>query len=125
MTSLSSVQPTNSSPARNRSSFPSSPPSNSPGSQSCNQSLGEATGVGGNNSFNVKPFQLKKLAENVSPSEATSKVRGKSTSKRRSAKKRTSPLKTIDDFFVDRYTLFSLCSPSKTKPFLHGHILTT
>ncbi|CAB3983814.1 E3 ubiquitin- ligase TRIM37-like isoform X1, partial [Paramuricea clavata] len=100
-----SVQSANSSPARlRRATLPSSPgtnpPSHSPGAQSNNLSLNEATANEGNNSFNAKPFQLRKLAENLSDVSLSSKVRGKSTSKRRSPKKR-SAVKTIDDFFVD------------------------
>jgi hypothetical protein len=72
----------------------------------------------GNNSFNMKPFQLKKLPENKAPNNGSSKVR-KSISKKHSPKKGGSSPKTVDDFYFDRYglliskSLFSF-SPSRT-----------
>ena len=106
----SGVPPASLFPARSRSSLPTSPgknqqSSNAHGAQDSNQTLGEAAANEASNSFNAKPFQLKKLEENMRPCDASSssKARRKS-SKRRSPKKRSATsVKTIDDFYVDRY----------------------
>ena len=108
--SSSGVQSASSFPARSRSSLPTSPgksqqSSNAHGTQDSNRTLGEAAANEASNSFSAKPFQLKKLDENTRPSDASSssKARRKS-SKRRSPKKRSATsVKTIDDFYVDRY----------------------
>lgn len=107
-----SVQPTSSSTSRNRSGFPSSPdnqPASSLVPQSSSETLAEAEAMpnapDNPDAFNTKPFQLKRLVENMSVSDAPSssiKTRGKSSSKRRSHKTKNLTNRTIDDFYVSR-----------------------
>ncbi|XP_028396496.1 E3 ubiquitin-protein ligase TRIM37-like [Dendronephthya gigantea] len=108
----SSVQPTSSPTSLSRSGFPSSPDSQ-PTSSSVAQTsssetvmMSEALQNAQDNPdvYQAKPFQLKKLVENTSlsdtPSSASSKTRGKSSSKRRSHKTKNLTNRTIDDFYV-------------------------